>query len=218
MPSEALATEGISQATKPKWLRLARPAFALRATARQATALVSGLILVENGYPDSDKLTMNDYKKVEQSHRLSAYKVKLPIWSGSLGERRPFAEWSSGKTLPWYQAYNSTKHDRHAEFSEATFANMLDAVAGVVVVLAAQFGTHDYMPYSWTKVITPEGVELAIGGYFQISFPSDWPDSERYDFSWDALKTQTDPFESFQFPQEPPKPVCETCGQPIRHK
>ena len=31
MPSIALATEGISLATRPKWLRMARPVFSLRA-------------------------------------------------------------------------------------------------------------------------------------------------------------------------------------------
>jgi hypothetical protein len=56
---------------------------------------------------------INDYKKIEESHRLSAFQVKIPIWHGSNDIRTPFASWASGGSLPWYKAYNDTKHDRH---------------------------------------------------------------------------------------------------------
>ncbi len=39
-------------------------------------------ILKENGYKKSDKWTRHDYKKIEESHFLSKYKVKYPFWRG----------------------------------------------------------------------------------------------------------------------------------------
>ena len=39
--------------------------------------------------------------------------------------RVPFAAWGKGGALVWYQAYNATKHDRHAEFCRATFEHAL---------------------------------------------------------------------------------------------
>jgi hypothetical protein len=82
-------------------------------------------ILSENGYARAGDWNMGDYKKIERTHLLSAYEVKVPNWTGTLAVRAPFAAWASGGSLPWYQTYNTTKHDRHAKFEEATFEHML---------------------------------------------------------------------------------------------
>ena len=37
-------------------------------------------ILVENGYLKSGNLTIKEYKLINCSHRLSAYKVRIPTW------------------------------------------------------------------------------------------------------------------------------------------
>ena len=65
-------------------------------------------ILKENEYPKGGNWDMRDYRKVELSHRLSSYQVKIPIWHGQMSIRRPFQPWSLGGTLPWYTAYNDT--------------------------------------------------------------------------------------------------------------
>lgn len=78
-------------------------------------------ILTENGYARGGDWNMNDYKKIDKTHLLSAYEVKVPHWSGTRSIRAPFAAWASGGSLPWYQAYNTTKHDRHSQFDQATF-------------------------------------------------------------------------------------------------
>jgi hypothetical protein len=33
-----------------------------------------------------------------------------------------------------------------------------------------------------------DGFENAIGSFFQVKFPSDWPDDDKYDFDWNAEK------------------------------
>src|SRR5262245_53611429 len=47
-------------------------------------------ILTENGYSRSGDWNMNDYRKTETSHLLSAYLVKFPVWQGNQHTRQPF--------------------------------------------------------------------------------------------------------------------------------
>jgi len=161
-------------------------------------------ILNENGYTRNRDLNMTDYKKIEQSHRLSSYSVKLPIWHGSKNERKPFISWSDPSSEkdspPWYSDYHSIKHDRLANFEKANLENMIDAVSGLVVLLSAQFWTHDFTANAWLlSVGSNDEMESAIGDYFRITFPDDWPDEERYDFDWQQLKTEDDPFQQYPY-------------------
>ncbi len=57
----------------------------------------------------------------------------------------PFEGWSEAeptKSLPWYDAYNGTKHDRESNFGDASLANLLRAMAALHVQLSAQWGPH----------------------------------------------------------------------------
>lgn len=157
-------------------------------------------ILKENEYTQNRDLNMADYRKIEQSHRLSSYSVKLPIWHGDKNERRPFALWSENRSLSWYSDYHSIKHDRPAAFEKANLENTIDAVSGLVVLLSAQFWTHNFIPSSdYLVVETGDKAESAIGDYFRITFPDDWPEEERYDFDWEQLKNEDDPFQQFPY-------------------
>src|SRR5438067_717205 len=89
---------------------------------------------------------MNDYRKLNASHRLSSYSVTIPTWHGTEGMRAPFAEWAAGRPLSWYGAYNAIKHDRHDSFHLATLKQLTEAVCGLVALLAAQFYTYDFSP------------------------------------------------------------------------
>ena len=159
-------------------------------------------ILLENGYSEPSHWNMNDYKKIEGSHYLSAYKVKYPSWQGENDVRHPFSNWQTGGSLPWYSAYNATKHDRYTEFQQATFQHLTDALAGLVVVMSSQFWTHDFAPTDWTLSVggPGDGMESAIGGYFRISFPDEWPQIMRYEFDWQQLRNEEDPFDCYQYP------------------
>jgi hypothetical protein len=146
---------------------------------------------------------MRDFRKVEASHKLSGYEVSAPTWHGERAKRKPFARWANPpreQTLPWYDAYNNTKHNRATRFHEATFEHMLDAVCGLVVLLSAQFRNEDF---SNTNVVTFGATsrigELAIGGYFLVSFP-EWPEAERYEFDWRVLESEDDPFVNYPYP------------------
>jgi hypothetical protein len=101
-------------------------------------------ILAANGYPNvSGRLTTADYVKLCGPMRLEQYDLKCM----SFREYRlvtPFKGWSASapsQTLPWYEAYNDTKHDRVGAFSRATLASAVDAAAALCIMLVAQYGT-----------------------------------------------------------------------------
>jgi len=158
-------------------------------------------ILLENGYKKKKDLDMSDYKKINITHRLSSFSVKMPYWNGAKQFRNPFSAWKKGESLPWYKAYNATKHDRHTSFQEATFDNLLDACCGVLVIFSAQFLTQNFSPGPSVLALegSIDGMESGIGSYFRIKFPEDWPQKLRYDFNWNELKEEDDPFDNIDF-------------------
>jgi hypothetical protein len=158
-------------------------------------------ILLENGYSRPGDWNMGDYKKIDKTHCLSAYQVTVPNWTGNRSVRTPFAAWSAAGTLPWYQAYNTTKHDRHSQFSQATLDHLIDAVCGLLVVLSGQFHTQDFAPGDSVLVVSGpgDGTESAIGGYFRVRFPGNMPVELQYDFDWQVLKGEIDPFQNFDY-------------------
>jgi hypothetical protein len=160
-------------------------------------------ILEENGYSRAGYWNMCDYQRLGNTHHLSAYEVRFPVWRGSQNVRKPFASWSTGGGLGWYQAYNAAKHDRHDQFPQANFRNLLDAVSGLVALLSAQFHTWDFSPSPAGRSTgiggPPQGFDTAIGNYFHVRFPTDWSSSEQYDFDWQKLQSDPDPFQTLIF-------------------
>ncbi len=157
-------------------------------------------ILSENGYVRAGDWNMSDYKKLEATHHLSSYQVRLPTWHGSDHTRTPFAGWKAGAPLPWYQAYNQTKHSRHENFHLGNFGVLLDSVCGLVALLASQFINDDFgQNYIVTELGPGDGFEYGIGGYFLIRFPDDWPAGERYSFDWQTLKNDANPIQTLTF-------------------
>jgi len=146
-------------------------------------------------------MDMKDYKKINATHRLSSYQVKVPNWNGNQGIRTPFSAWASGGSLPWYTAYNTTKHDRHTKFEEATFEHLLDACCGLLVILSAQFETNDFSPGDTLLAVggKGDGFESGVGSYFRVKFPNDWPNELKYEFDWQTLNLEADPFQAIDY-------------------
>jgi hypothetical protein len=106
-------------------------------------------VLKANHYPgalaSNTRLTTNDYVQLLIPMRLNEWSVTLSIYP-DFGALQPFAQWSKGNptaSLPWYDAYNATKHDRDANFARATLQNAVTAVAGAYILVLAQFGEFD---------------------------------------------------------------------------
>ncbi len=158
-------------------------------------------ILGANGYSKNGDLKMPDYRELEATHHLSSYYVRLPAWRGIRSVRRPFEEWANGGSPQWFRDYHGGKHNRHQEFPKANLGNVIDAMSGVVALLAAQYFTFDYRPQGiGTSIGQPsDGFEQAIGDYFEVKFPTDWSTAERYDFNWQILEKQPQPFAQLSF-------------------
>ena len=92
-------------------------------------------------------------------------------------------------TLPWYKAYNDTKHNRYKNFHIANFKNLIDSICALVALLSSQFLTNDFSSVRLLSIggNTNNGFRNGIGGYFRVKFPMDWTDEEKYDFDWEQL-------------------------------
>jgi len=42
-------------------------------------------------------------------------------------------------------------------------------------------------------------MESGIGGYFRVKFPDDFPSEMRYEFEWEKLKKEPDPFQNIDY-------------------
>jgi hypothetical protein len=160
-------------------------------------------ILRANTYNRSSARDLNirDYHLIERSHFLSQFEVQLPHWTGEGDTRRPFATWADSHRLAWYDAYNSAKHDRASNLHDATLEHVIDAFCGLAVVLAAQFLDQSFSPLNdYLAVEGPgDGSEDAIGGYLRLKWPTDVPEADRYEFNWQDLKSEDDPFQRFDY-------------------
>lgn len=161
--------------------------------------------------------TMEDYKKLEKSSLLSKYTVTFSNWrqrntnSNELEyitkEFCPFANFDSSidKSPDWYKDYNDVKHNREENLEKANLENCMNAVAGILILLYSQFGsrcieTYDSSGIFWQDIDAYD-IDFDEDVIFGIHPPkiSDWSDSELYDFEWDNIKTDNNPFNKFNF-------------------
>jgi hypothetical protein len=85
--------------------------------------------------------TTKDYVKLRDSIFLKEYECSLYSYL-NFPAFKPFGNWGSKNptvSLPWYDAYNKTKHNRTTHFSEATFYNALQAVVANIVMYIVRF-------------------------------------------------------------------------------
>jgi hypothetical protein len=148
----------------------------------------------------SDKFNIEDYHKINQPTKLSDYEVRFEAWSPNEHILKPFGEWNNGHTLRWYQDYNNVKHYRSENFNKASLENLIKSITSVYVILFAQFGINAFNPFH--KVGKYESdKEYYIydsNSMFSIKCP-EWPKSEKYDFDWDVLSKQSNPFNDYNF-------------------
>lgn len=95
-----------------------------------------------NVSPVGRTFTTNDYVKLLTPLHLQEYLISCKLISNSYSIN-PFAQWSTSnptQSLPWYNAYNQTKHDREQHFSEATLENCIHAIAAAIVMFCVRHG------------------------------------------------------------------------------
>lgn len=159
-------------------------------------------ILKENGYNKAGDWNMCDYIKVNDTHRLSAYEVKLPVWNGNENIRKPFEAWNTDSRLPWWNAYNKAKHNRHTEFEKATFGNLTNGICALIALLSAQFEDNDFAPTDMGRSIgggPQDGMKSTIGSYFRVKYPENWSEEEKYGFLWSDIENGKTPIGTYKY-------------------
>lgn len=157
-------------------------------------------ILRDNGYSKPEKdMNICDYFKIAEVAKLSEYRVLFVRWN-SPREFKPFEVWNSNTytSLQWYQSYNSVKHNRFKHFEEANLANLMNAVAGLLCILHAQYGENMVGACYEGFSVTQSSQEKLSTGTFIIQTPH-FLDDEQYDFIWDDIKGQAHPVENYTF-------------------
>jgi hypothetical protein len=179
----------------------------LMRTCIEVEANLKGILLANDYRAELDrngrqKFNMSVYNKVNVSHHLSSYAVALPIWDGDGRIFRPFESWANDGSISWYQAYNASKHDRHQAFKSANLQVLVTAIAGLLVLMSAQFKDEDFS--AGTQGLTWSGsdyheFEPALGSLFRVKYPDNWSDDEIYDFDWAALSKEDVRFQKFDY-------------------
>lgn len=160
-------------------------------------------IFNENKYSkEESRWNINDYWKINVSHRLSEYQAIMPTWEGKGNTFSPFAAWKDSPRLNWYRAYQRTKHSRADKLDEANLENLMNAFCALFIVLSAQFRTEDYS--TGPTVLGLDGDdgyfsgEFGIGEMLQPVFPK-WPEEEKYDVQWCDVYDNPERFRKFDY-------------------
>lgn len=106
--------------------------------------------LIENGYEQKDRYSTNDYVKCKDLLGLERFEVKL-IRYPTVKPFKPFQGWKSDsptKTLIWYNAYNSVKHNRSDNITDANLEHLLDAMSAIHILLESQYGKSIFERWS----------------------------------------------------------------------
>ncbi|MDD3101931.1 MAG: hypothetical protein PHE59_02195 [Patescibacteria group bacterium] len=175
---------------------------------RTCTELESNMkaILKANGYVKTGRWwDMTDYKKLEPVLKLSDYEVLINFWNngrGMSGGCVPFRNWAQSKSgiLVWYQDYNNVKHSREENFHLASLGNLLDSICGLFIILFSQYGVQIFNPYQIVKSYDEDDLGKIISKdsfIFSIK-PPEWRENEKYDFDWDIIRAEKNPFQEFK--------------------
>lgn len=128
-------------------------------------------VLAFNRRLSHDRPNTKDYVALLPIMRLNEWEIRLTNYP-SYPTFKPFGAWSPNKptqTLPWYDAYNSVKHDREMKFSDARFDYMIQALGACFVMILAQFG----IPAAYAH-------DMHYPSLFSIVEEPNWPLSEQY--------------------------------------
>jgi hypothetical protein len=96
------------------------------------------------GSANADLSDTRDYFKLLGPLRLMDYEMSLMAFP-SLLPMSPFATWNGSaptRSLPWYDCYNSIKHDREVNFSSAKLHYAIESVLACCIMIAAQYDIY----------------------------------------------------------------------------
>jgi hypothetical protein len=84
--------------------------------------------------------TVKDYVRLQPKLFLDEFGIEMYAYK-AIGTIYPFQSWNSSNfVLPWYDAYNKTKHHRENEFARASLINCIMAVGACLALYSIRFG------------------------------------------------------------------------------
>lgn len=92
----------------------------------------------------NQRLTTADYVKLKEKLFLSEYIVNFINHPIKL-EFQPFSGWNKDRpteSLPWYDGYNKTKHNKTGYFSEATLESCINAIAANIIMFCVRYSPY----------------------------------------------------------------------------
>ncbi|MBP1565972.1 MAG: hypothetical protein IJP18_01900 [Oscillospiraceae bacterium] len=95
--------------------------------------------------PGMEKGNMSDYKAtiLGKYPKIVDATVSISRWGKDI---KPFNGWDTGK-LSWWNAYQGIKHNRGANFSEATYKNAVYALSALYVLIFYYYALNGDIPY-----------------------------------------------------------------------
>lgn len=90
------------------------------------------------------RLTTREYVKLKNPLKLDEYKVIMHCHPHSISYK-PFEGWDINiptQTLPWYNAYNITKHDKNNYFDQANLKNCILAIMANLVLFCVRYSPY----------------------------------------------------------------------------
>jgi hypothetical protein len=147
--------ENICQVAHPKGANLQAFGHEIRnlliLACTEAEAHWRGVLEANSVSPNNGRsFTTKDYVKLAEAMKLREYGAMFPYYPW-LPVIRPFERWGTTghptQELPWYESYNAVKHDREKEFEKATLLHAFHAVAACAVLIYAQYGMTQRIPF-----------------------------------------------------------------------
>jgi hypothetical protein len=100
--------------------------------------------------------TIDCYRKVIVPRFPGFTKLVIQIPRYKLSNLYPWKAWESDKTPDWWHSYNKVKHERNKNFQEANLKNVLDAMAGLFVLVC--YMSHEELRNKtakpWPQILT----------------------------------------------------------------
>lgn len=145
-----------------RWVEIAEPNFQcysvelarlLMTTSAEVDVLAKHIC--EGIDPEAKASSINAYQRlmVEAYPKIIESRVTMPRFGVEL---RPWSNWRNENNPPlWWQGNNKVKHHRTTHFDKATLKNVLNAAAGLLILILLYHGPKETSFYPGPKLFQP---------------------------------------------------------------
>ena len=148
-----------------------------------------------------NRLTTVDFVKLCPPLFLKEYKIIFCHYPMKK-EVAPFKEWNDSeptKSLPWYYAYNMSKHNRKDYFQKATLECCLNAIIANIIMFCVRYSPYNIIaPFDICSQLISENFIIQLENYDISSFYTPYFKSSSDDDLSLVMKMKVDPSSEFE--------------------